>query len=100
MIGLKRGTVQLCAHERAWETTARLSIEKLGNVLGKNAVAIEHVGSTAIPAIRSKPIIDIAIAVTDFAPVMEALVKLEEAGFWLSRDNRPEELLLVSGSRE
>lgn len=100
MLGLKRGTVQLREYEPEWGRRAEATIETLGSILGPVASDIQHVGSTAVPAIRSKPIIDIAVAVADFAPVVEKLPQLENAGFWLSRDDRPRELLLVSGSRE
>lgn len=100
MLGLKRGTVRLCEYEPEWGRRAKATIEVLKSILDSAASDIQHVGSTAVPSIRSKPIIDIAVAVADYAPVLERLPQLETAGFWLSMDNRPRELLLVSGSRE
>ena len=100
MIGLKRGTVRLCEYEPEWGRRAKATVEVLKSILDSAASDIQHVGSTAVPAIRSNPIIDIAVAVADYAPVLDKLPQLETAGFWLSMDNRPRELLLVSGSRE
>lgn len=64
MLGLKRGTVKLVkAHEewaRLYEIEKKLLLKTLGNLV----VSIEHVGSTAIPGVPAKPIIDIRIAVS------------------------------------
>ena len=61
IIGLKRGTVELVEHQEGWEEAGRECIRQLSSILGEKAVAIEHVGSTAIPGIHAKPIIDIAV---------------------------------------
>lgn len=66
MLGLKRGAVALCPHEKAWETEAEQTMARLCQILGPVAVEMAHVGSTAIPTIQAKPIIDIAVAVDDF----------------------------------
>lgn len=60
IIGLKRGTVELVEYKEGWEEAGRECIRLLSSILGEKAVAIEHVGSTAIPVIHAKPIIDIA----------------------------------------
>lgn len=69
-LGLKRGTVQLEPHDKQWEKVAVQTIEKLKSILGKDAIDIQHIGSTAIPAIKAKPIIDIVVGVDDFKRVM------------------------------
>lgn len=58
-LGLKRGTVQLEPHDKQWEEVAVQTIGKLKAKLGEDAIDIKHIGSTAIPAIKAKPIIDI-----------------------------------------
>ena len=44
-------------------------------------VAIEHVGSTAIPDIPAKPILDIAIAIPDVGAICEYIEKLKQIGY-------------------
>lgn len=66
MLGLKRGAVALYPHEKAWETEAQATMARLRQILGPVAVEMAHVGSTAIPTIQAKPILDIAVAVDDF----------------------------------
>ena len=48
MIGLKRGTVQLCEHEKEWEIEAQNTIARLKEILGDVIKDIQHVGSTSI----------------------------------------------------
>lgn len=57
MIGLKRGTVQLCEHEKEWEIEAQNTIARLKEILGDVIKDIQHVGSTSILTIKAKPII-------------------------------------------
>jgi GrpB-like predicted nucleotidyltransferase (UPF0157 family) len=66
MIGLPQGIVKLAPHSPEW---ARLFEEEKARLLvaaGPHVLDIQHVGSTSIPGISAKPIIDIAIAVNDF----------------------------------
>lgn len=61
MEGVPRGKVRLLPHDPAWDAeflTVKAEIQQLwsGNVLD-----IQHVGSTAIPTILAKPILDVAV---------------------------------------
>ena len=99
MIGLKRGTVQLCEHENQWEIEAKNTICRLKKILGNVANDIQHVGSTAIPSIKAKPIIDIAVAVDDFNDVLALEKELTDKGFYYRPQvDLGEQLLFASGS--
>ena len=82
MIGLKRGTVKLCEHEKEWEFEAQNTISRLKQILGNVIKDIQHVGSTSILSIRAKPIIDIAVAVDDFDDILSFEKELKDAGFY------------------
>ena len=82
MIGLKRGTVQLCEHEKEWEIEAQNTIARLKEILGDVIKDIQHVGSTSILTIKAKPIIDIAIAVDNFDDILAYEKELKDAGFY------------------
>lgn len=82
MLGLKRGAVALYPHEKAWETEAQATMARLRHILGPVAVEMAHVGSTAIPTIQAKPIIDIAVAVDDFDALLAYEKQLRAAGFY------------------
>ena len=58
------------------------TIKILKSILGDDAIDIQHIGSTAIPAIKAKPIIDIAVGVTDFEKIMSHNEQLEKEGIF------------------
>lgn len=82
MIGLKRGAVTLCEHEKEWELEAQNTISRLKQILGNVIKDIQHVGSTSIRSIKAKPIIDIAVAVDDFHDILSFEKELKDNGFY------------------
>ena len=99
-IGMKRGTVYLEPHQTEWERSAEETIRTLKNILGSVAVDIQHIGSTSIKTISAKPIIDIAVAVNDYEPILRKRNVLEKADIIFRFDERPEQLLFVMGDFE
>lgn len=65
VIGLKRGTVKIVPYQVEWEGLFEQERQLLARCIGNLVVDIQHVGSTAVPGLEAKPIIDIAIAVAD-----------------------------------
>lgn len=101
MIGLKRGTVKLCDHEKEWEIEAQNTISRLKEILGDTIRDIQHVGSTSILTIKAKPIIDIALAVDDFADILSYEQELRDNGFYYrpkEQESIPAQLLFACGS--
>ena len=82
MIGLKRGTVKLCEHDKEWEVEALNTISRLKKILRNVIKDIQHVGSTSISSIKAKPIIDIAVAVDDFNDILAFEEALKNDGFY------------------
>lgn len=99
MIGLKRGEVRLCSHEKVWEENAVETIAALKSIFGNAAVDLQHVGSTAIPSIKAKPVIDIAVGVKSFEDVNPLIEKLKAAGFYYRvHKDLYEQMLFAAGS--
>lgn len=74
--GLAYGTVTVTGPDPAWPTIADRHQARLHQALGPLAQRMEHVGSTAVPGLAAKPIIDLAVQLsTDTAPglVIDAL---------------------------
>ena len=86
-IGLRRGMVKLAMHQPQWDEEARRTIEELKTIFGKAAPDIQHVGSTAIPSIMAKPIIDIAVAARSFDDVIRLEDKLKKHGYYYRPDS-------------
>ena len=100
MTGLVRGTVQLAVHQGEWDTSAEQTMKTLKRLLGDIAVDIQHVGSTAIPLIHAKPIIDIAVGIRDLQDIMPCIDVLKQNGFVFRGEDVPGQVLFVMGDFE
>ena len=61
------GTVELVEYDRSWPELFAREARRIEGALGRLALRIEHVGSTSIPGLAAKPIIDILLVVADSA---------------------------------
>ncbi|TXK85767.1 GrpB family protein [Paenibacillus sp. N3.4] len=57
--------VRILEYNPEWKMQFKQEKAHIGNVLGDNAISIEHIGSTSVEGLMAKPIIDIAVAVRD-----------------------------------
>lgn len=73
--------VVLSPHDAAWSATARRESLKFQAALGEILIAVHHIGSTAIPGICAKPIIDLLPVVTDLASFDHASEALTQLGY-------------------
>jgi GrpB-like predicted nucleotidyltransferase (UPF0157 family) len=62
-------------------TDYQLESDRLLRALGRTAIRIDHVGSTSIPGLGAKPIIDIQISVEALEPVDAYREPLARAGY-------------------
>ena len=81
MLGLQKGKVRLVPHDEVWHQLFAKEAEHLRAALGGLAVAVEHVGSTAVCGISAKPVIDIAAAVPEIADAGRCVAPLEGLGY-------------------
>lgn len=61
--------IEVVPHNPAWSDHFQAEAEKLVAIFGPEVVAIHHMGSTAIPGIQAKPVIDILLEVKDIEHV-------------------------------
>lgn len=80
-LGLERGTVQLAPADPAWAAVFERLAARLRAALPASAYGVEHVGSTAVPGLAAKPVLDVAVGVADGARVVPVKRALEELGF-------------------
>lgn len=78
-IGLPRRTVKVVAHHPKWAEHFRQEKEILFQIMGPKLLDVRHIGSTSIPAMPAKPIVDILAAVktlSDVEPFREDLIRV------------------------
>jgi GrpB-like predicted nucleotidyltransferase (UPF0157 family) len=77
----ERRHVELVDHSAQWATHAHAEAARIAAALGPTLVAVHHVGSTAIPGIRAKPILDLVPEVTSLHALDRAAAQLTALGY-------------------
>jgi GrpB-like predicted nucleotidyltransferase (UPF0157 family) len=75
--------VELVDHDPAWSRRFSRHARRIHDALGDSARQVEHIGSTAVPGLAAKPIIDILLVVDDPADEASYLPELQDAGYEL-----------------
>ena len=73
--------VTLVEDEGLWRGAFAAELERIRPALGPHALRIEHVGSTSIPGIVAKPIVDLAIEIDSLDSAPACIVALELLGY-------------------
>ncbi len=69
MLGVSRTGVILAPHDDHWHDLFEQTRCQLLTILGGNVLDVHHIGSTAISGIVAKPILDVAVVLTDPATI-------------------------------
>lgn len=77
------GQVSLVDYDPRWPELFRREAGRIRAALGSRVLALEHTGSTSVPGLAAKPIIDITLAVADSADEAAYVPALEGAGYVL-----------------
>jgi len=91
------GTVTLVDYDPEWPAWFAREAARIRDALGDAALAVEHVGSTSVPGLAAKPIID--IVVVPAGPIGDAIAPLETAGYVL-RVVEPDHRMLRTPNRD
>ncbi len=97
--GPERLEVELQEYDARWPETFLAHRERIREALGSTAVGIEHIGSTAVPGLAAKPIVDILVTVDDITAEEDYLEPLLAAGYVL-RVREPRHRLVRTPSRD
>jgi GrpB-like predicted nucleotidyltransferase (UPF0157 family) len=80
-LGLESGVVVVVPYDERWPVLFAEAEMEIRRAIGDRILAVEHVGSTAVPALSAKPIIDILVAVSDFQDSLELVPALASLGY-------------------
>jgi GrpB-like predicted nucleotidyltransferase (UPF0157 family) len=81
MLGLKHNVNLLVDYDADWPRLFLEEQTRIAKALGVVAKAIEHYGSTAVPCMRAKPILDIMVGVDPLEDWEKCRVPLEKLGY-------------------
>ncbi|MFI4976390.1 MAG: GrpB family protein [Caulobacterales bacterium] len=76
-------TIRLDAYDPAWPAMFAREEARIRHAIGAAALAVHHAGSTSVPGLAAKPIIDIVLAVPDTRLEASYVPALEGAGYAL-----------------
>jgi GrpB-like predicted nucleotidyltransferase (UPF0157 family) len=79
--------VEIVAYDPSWPARFAELGRELRAGLGEVALRIDHIGSTAVPGLAAKPVIDIQISVADLEPLATYRQSLERLGYVYRADN-------------
>ena len=81
--GVEKREIRIVDYDTDWPKKFETHERVIADALGGSALRIEHVGSTSVPGLAAKPIIDILVVVADSADESAYLPRLEAAGYVL-----------------
>lgn len=76
-------SITVVEYDQQWPQHFHKNAEQIRAVLGARALNIEHVGSTAVPGLAAKPIIDMLLTVDDVTDEASYVPALQSVGFVL-----------------
>lgn len=85
-IGIRQplnSTIYLAPYDPAWPAKFGLLASRIRAALAEKVLLLEHVGSTSVPGLSAKPVIDMVLAVSDTADESSYVPQLAEQGFAL-----------------
>lgn len=80
-LGLSSGTVRVVPYDPDWPRLFMQEADRIRGILGDLPVALEHTGSTAVPGLAAKPILDILGGHPPDADVLSCIAAVERAGY-------------------
>jgi GrpB-like predicted nucleotidyltransferase (UPF0157 family) len=73
--------VEVVPHDPRWRAAFAAEAQHVAAALGEIVVAIHHIGSTAIPGIYAKPVVDLLVEVRDLAALDGRSWAMEQLGY-------------------
>ncbi|MGI8574426.1 MAG: GrpB family protein [Egibacteraceae bacterium] len=81
--GPEQRMIELVAHQPSWKQAFEEHRRRIERSLGGTARRVEHIGSTAVPGLPAKPIVDIQVSVIDVENETQYMAPMTDAGYKL-----------------
>ena len=92
-------TVGLQEHDPGWAEAYLVHRRRILAAVGDAALAVEHIGSTSVPGLAAKPIVDVVLVVADITAEEDHVERLVAAGYEL-RVREPGHRLVRTPARD
>jgi GrpB-like predicted nucleotidyltransferase (UPF0157 family) len=79
--GREQVAITVVDYDQQWPRRFEDTAERVRGVLGGKALSVEHIGSTSVPGLAAKPIVDMLLTVADVADEAAYVPPLESIGF-------------------
>ena len=76
-------TIYLAPYDPDWPSQFSLQARRIRDALSEKVLLLEHIGSTSVPGLSAKPVIDMVLAVSNSADEPSYVPPLEQQGFVL-----------------
>ena len=97
--GIEKRALVLADYDSQWPEAYAEQERRIRAALGPAAVQIEHIGSTSVPGLAAKPVIDVLVTVDDITAEEDYLAPLLAAGYEL-RVREPGHRLVRTPARD
>lgn len=74
-------------YDPMWKNKFETEAITLKNIFGDEALAVEHIGSTSVDGLASKPIVDIAVLINSYLEADKFIEPLTKIGYWYDKEN-------------
>lgn len=74
-------TLEIAPHDPKWPIAFAAERDRIAAALGALALRIDHNGSTSVPGLAAKPIIDIQVSVRSLQPIEAYAIRLAQLGY-------------------
>ena len=73
--------IRVVAYDADWPLRFQALAARVRSLLGARVARVEHIGSTAVPGLAAKPLLDVDVVVRAAADLKPSIRQLEEAGY-------------------
>jgi GrpB-like predicted nucleotidyltransferase (UPF0157 family) len=81
--GVEKCEIKIVDYDPNWPKKFARHARIIADALGSSALRVEHIGSTSVPGLAAKPIIDTLVVLSDSSDESAYLPQLEAAGYIL-----------------